>query len=137
MDELFRYHDKLLVRFRFVMQIGNEKHEVRGVKTLKLFRSWFRLACNWQYKYTPKNRQRKMLYGYVEFASGEKWIWQNRSEVFRGGWQLLVSEQSATIKREERMEMIRQKREQKLEDEQIKENNRYFDKLVNDMFSIF
>lgn len=78
-----------------------------------------------------------MLYGYVEFASGEKWIWQNRSEVFRGGWQLLVSEESATIKREERMEMIRQKREQKLEDEQIKENNRYFKELIDEMFSIF
>lgn len=87
-DFIGRYDDKLLVKFSFVMTIGNEKHEVSGVKTLKLFRSWFRLACNWHYKYTPKSRRRKMLYGCVKFANGESWIWQNREDVYHGGWHL-------------------------------------------------
>ena len=74
------------VRYHFVMRIGNERHEVNGTKTLKLFRSWFRLACNWHYKYTPKSQRRDMLYGIVEFEDGEMWIWQNKKHVYPGGW---------------------------------------------------
>lgn len=74
------------VRFHFVMRIGNDRHEVNGTKTLKLFRSWFRLACNWHYKYTPKNQQRDMCYGVIVFEDGETWLWQNKKHVFPGGW---------------------------------------------------
>lgn len=88
MLEAFRYDDYREVEFGFVMKIGNDTHEVKGKKTLKLFRSWFRLACNWQYKFTPKSQRRQMLYGYVKFSDGETWIWQNRELVYHGGWQL-------------------------------------------------
>lgn len=74
------------VRFHFVMRIGNERHEVNGTKTLKLFRSWFRLACNFRYKYMPKSQRRDMCYGVVEFEDGETWLWQNQDHVFPGGW---------------------------------------------------
>lgn len=84
-----RYEDRLLVRYSFVMNIGSDKHEVKGVKTLKLFRAWFRLACNWHYKYTPASRRREMLYGFVEFINGERWIWQNRKHVYHGGWHIV------------------------------------------------
>ena len=79
-------HEK--VKFHFVMKIGNDRHEVNGTKTLKLFRSWFRLACNFHYKYTPKSQQRDMCYGIVEFEDGETWIWQNKKHVLPGGWHL-------------------------------------------------
>lgn len=89
MLDTFRYDDYRLVEFGFVINIGNDTHEVKGEKTLKLFRSWFRLACNWQYKYTPKNQRRKVLYGYVKFLdNNETWIWQNKELVYHGGWKL-------------------------------------------------
>ena len=56
-------------------------HEIKGRKTLKLFKSWFRLM---------KNRGR-LLYGYVEFLDGEIWIWQNPDRVYRAGWQKFQS----------------------------------------------
>lgn len=66
--------DKTLVKFNFIVKtyyrsvkLGTpETHEVKGVKTLKLFKSWFRLM---------KNRNR-LLYGVTRFADGETWIWQ-------------------------------------------------------------
>lgn len=77
--------DNTLVKFKFVVktyyrsvQLGAAPvHESAGVKTLKLFRSWFRLM---------KNRNR-LLYGVARFADGETFIWQNPNFVFRGGWQ--------------------------------------------------
>ena len=61
-------------------------HEVKGVKSLKLFKSWFRLR---------KNKGR-LLYGYVKFADGEKWIWQPESDIrhdkyWHGGWQRVMA----------------------------------------------
>lgn len=53
--------------------------EVKGKKTLKLFRSWFRMM-------TAKNR---LLYGVVTFENGEMWLWQNKNRVYRAGWQLM------------------------------------------------
>lgn len=77
--------DNTLVKFNFTcktyyrsVQLGAaETHEIKNVKTLKLFRSWFRLM---------KNRNR-LLFGVIRFADGETWIWQNPNLVFRGGWQ--------------------------------------------------
>lgn len=76
--------DKTLVKFNFMcktyyrsIQLGAPKeHEVCGVKTLKLFRSWFRLMKN-------KNR---LLYGVIRFADGETWIWQAADRVYNSGW---------------------------------------------------
>ena len=51
--------------------------ELVGEKTLKLFKSWWRLM---------KNRG-KLLYGVVKFKDGETWIWQPKY-LNRGGWQL-------------------------------------------------
>ncbi len=77
--------DNTLVKFQFIcktyyrsVQLGSEpQHEIKSVKTLKLFKSWFRLMKN-------KNR---LLYGVARFADGETWIWQNPNLVFHGGWQ--------------------------------------------------
>ena len=72
--------DNTLVKFSFIcktyyrsVQLGaDDTHEIKNVKTLKLFRSWFSLMKN-------KNR---LLYGVIRFADGETWIWQ-----IGGGWQ--------------------------------------------------
>lgn len=77
--------DNSLVKFNFMVktyyrsvQLGTPKeHEVAGVKTLKLFKSWFRLM---------KNRNR-LLFGVIRFADGETWIWQNPKLVYHGDWQ--------------------------------------------------
>lgn len=68
--------------YRIKAETGLSEHEVKGVKSLKLFKSWFRLM---------KNKGR-LLYGYVKFFDGEKWIWQPESDIrhdkyWRGGWQ--------------------------------------------------
>lgn len=127
-----RYDDNTLVKFSFIMSIGNEKHEVKGVKTLKLFRSWFRLACNFHYPYMAK---RELLYGTVEFGNGEKWIWQNRKHVYRGGWKLVVSEATAFERREAKMIEINKKREERRLEKEREENRKWFDGLIDDMFS--
>lgn len=129
-----RYDDKLLVKYSFVMNLGNEKHEVKGVKTLKLFRSWFRLSCNWHYKYCSQKRE--LLYGVVEFASGEKWIWQNKNRVYRGGWQLAISEEFATMKREKKMMEIEKKRQELKEQKEIEESRKYWQNVVDELFDI-
>jgi len=129
-----RYDDKLLVRYRFKMRIGNDEHEVRGVKTLKLFRAWFRLTCNWHYKYCSQKRE--LLYGVVEFASGEKWIWQNKNRVYRGGWQLAISEEFATMKREKKMMEIEKKRQELKEQKEIEESRKYWQNVVDELFDI-
>ena len=68
--------------YRLARDIDKKVIEVKGVKSLKLFKSWFRLQ---------KNKGR-LLYGYIKFADGEKWIWQPESTIRRdkywhGGWQ--------------------------------------------------
>lgn len=76
--------NQTLVKFNFICKtyyrsvaLGADKtHEIKGVKTLKLFKSWFRLM---------KNRNR-LLYGVIRFADGETFIWQNPNLVFNGGW---------------------------------------------------
>lgn len=86
-----RKHDeKELVTYGFRMLIGNEPHEISGTKTLKLFKSWFRLATNWHYRYTPKDQRRTLLVGYVKFEDGETWIWQNKKHAWPGGWQIAL-----------------------------------------------
>ncbi len=89
------YDQKTIVEFGFVMKnyyrdnlniegtnfyvhpVKFGEHEVRGRKTLKLFKSWFRLAKN----------SGRLLYGFVKFIdSGEAWLWQNPKKVYRGGW---------------------------------------------------
>lgn len=70
--------DNTLVKFKFIcktyyrsVQLGADNtHETAGVKTLKLFKSWFRLMKN-------KNR---LLYGVIRFADGETFIWQNSKD---------------------------------------------------------
>lgn len=76
--------DNTLVKFAFMcktyyrsVQLGAPReHECKGVKTLKLFRSWFRLMKN-------KNR---LICGVVRFADGETWIWQAPDRVYNAGW---------------------------------------------------
>ena len=73
------------------------EHEVKGSKTLKLFKSWFKLM---------KNRKR-LLYGVVKFADGETWIWQPPSDVrhdkyWHGGWQKALSATAAVLRSQER-----------------------------------
>lgn len=82
-------HEKTLLKFNFIAKLYyREKeqykgltppktHEIKGVKTIKLFKSWFRLMKN-------KNR---LLYGVVRFADGETWIWQAPDRVLKSGWQ--------------------------------------------------
>lgn len=61
--------------------VGLGEHEIKGRKTLKLFKSWFRLML----------RTGRLLYGCVKFVdSGESWLWQNPNRVYRGGWKLTV-----------------------------------------------
>lgn len=89
MFDVMRYEDKRVVSYSFMLRLGDHEHEVRGKKTLKLFRSWFRLVCNWHYKYMPYRRE--VLYGVVRFIDNdETWIWQNKNRVVRGGWQLAL-----------------------------------------------
>lgn len=68
--------------YRIKAETGLDTHEVKGVKSLKLFKSWWRLM---------KSRNR-LLYGYIKFADGETWIWQPESDIrhdkyWHGGWQ--------------------------------------------------
>lgn len=77
-----KHDEKELVKFSFMIKNyyrdGAGEHEVKGFKTLKLFKSWFRLV---------KNKGR-CLYGVVKFVdSGETWIWQDPGRVYHGGWQ--------------------------------------------------
>lgn len=76
-----KYDEKTEVEFGFMAERywrdGEGVHEIKGRKTLKLFKSWFRLM----------RRRGKLLYGYVKFIdSGEAWIWQHPSRVYNGGW---------------------------------------------------
>lgn len=64
--------------YRDVALGAPELHECKGLKTLKLFKSWFRLMKN-------KNR---LLYGVVTFSDGEAWIWQSSKTVYNAGWKL-------------------------------------------------
>lgn len=77
--------DETLIKFSFMcktyyrsVELGAPtEHEVKGVKTLKLFRSWFRLM---------KSKSR-LLYGVVRFADGEQWIW-HKNCFRKNGWRL-------------------------------------------------
>lgn len=94
-----REHDeKELVTYGFLMAIGTERHEISGTKTLKLFKSWFRLTANWQYRYMPKDQRRTLLVGYVKFEDGETWIWQNKKYARPGGWQIALDPTPTQIK---------------------------------------
>ncbi|MBQ3306111.1 hypothetical protein IJH02_01595 [Candidatus Saccharibacteria bacterium] len=84
------HNEKELVRCNFSMFIGHDTHEVHFVKTLKLFKAWFKLALNWHYPYIPKSQQRQLRVGVVEFiGTGETWIWQNPDLAKPGGWQIV------------------------------------------------
>lgn len=72
--------------YRLAAETGLKTHEVKGTKTLKLFKSWFKLM----------NSRNRLLYGVVKFADGETWIWQPISELrhdkyWSGGWQKALS----------------------------------------------
>ena len=63
----------------------SEQHEVKGYKSVKLFKSWFKLMTSRQ----------KLLYGFVTLADGRKFIWQKPTFVPKiqktvGGWQPLT-----------------------------------------------
>ena len=102
-----KHLEKELVEFSFMrrtskleigsgeeIKINNRKiHvvEVKGIKTLKLFKSWFRLMKNFKY-WTKKPNT--LLYGTLKFVStGETWIWQNPNlnyNVGKSGWRLAI-----------------------------------------------
>lgn len=92
-----KHSEKELVTYHFVMNIGFDRHEVSGTKTLKLFRAWFKLAANWHYPYTPKSARRTLLFGTVKFSDGETWIWQNKKITSPGGWRLVKTPDSIQI----------------------------------------
>lgn len=99
--EVKKHDDKEIVRFGFLKRpsywdkkLGADAlSEVKGEKTLKLFRSWYKLAI----VAAPKSRYAgyaaEWVCGVVEFAAtGETWIWQPKSTLRRnrfwnGGWQ--------------------------------------------------
>lgn len=88
--ELVKFGFMVKSYYRLASETGETTHEVRGVKTLKLFKSWWRLM---------KSRKR-LLYGVVKFADGETWIWQPPSDVrhdkyWNGGWQKALSATAA------------------------------------------
>jgi len=76
-----KHDDDTLIKFGFMIKKyyrdGEGVREVKGIKTRKLFLSWFRLM---------KSRGR-LLYGYIKIEDGQIWIWQNPNRVYRGGWQ--------------------------------------------------
>lgn len=85
-----KHNPKELVRYNFSMFIGHDTHEVHGIKTLKLFKSWFSLITRWHYPYTPKNQRHQLRFGTVEFVeTKETWIWQNPDLTKPGGWQIV------------------------------------------------
>ena len=55
----------------------NEPINVSGVKSLKLFKSWFKLMKN----------KKRLLYGVAYLSDGRRYIWQPEF-LNRGGWQL-------------------------------------------------
>lgn len=66
----------------------SEQHEVKGYKSVRLFKSWFKLM----------NSRQRLLYGIVTLADGRKFIWQKPEYVAKikktvGGW---TNVQSAT-----------------------------------------
>lgn len=88
------YERKTLVEFSFMKRnyvgyyhVGEPGiSEVKGVKSLRLFKSWFRLMKN----------KKRLLYGVVRFVgTGETWLWQpstgKRFRTERGDWQLALS----------------------------------------------
>lgn len=92
---MLEHNPKEVVEFSFLIEHGAPRRfeiefdivpdhitEVQGRKTLKLFKSWFKLM---------KNRC-KLKTGVVKFAGGETWIWQpsftDKYGKKRGGWQL-------------------------------------------------
>ena len=83
--EIVRFSFRIKNYYREIAVGGDEIIEVRGEKTLKLFKSWFRLM---------KNRN-KLVVGVIEFTkNNEKWIWQPknpiRTDIYgRGGWQYI------------------------------------------------
>ena len=67
--------------YRLESETGDKTHEVKGYKSVKLFKSWFKLMSS---------RQR-LLYGFVTLADGRKFIWQKPTFVPKiqktvGGW---------------------------------------------------
>ena len=90
--------DSEIVEFSFIIKptsFGSGKaREVRGTKTLKLFKSWFRLAKNTYYP--PYNKKNQLIYGVLKFETGETWLWQPESDIrhdkyWHGGWQRALS----------------------------------------------
>ena len=85
-------------RFEIELDIAPEPtSEVTGRKTLKLFKSWFKLMKN----------HHKLLYGVLKFAGGETWLWQpacvDKHGNKHGGWQFVKPsryEQKRELKRE-------------------------------------
>ncbi len=98
---------KETVEFSFMVKTGwrevaegyEPQHETRGTKTLKLFKSWWRLMKN-------KNH---LLYGVLTFEDGEKWIWQpeivNKYGRRQGGWQLALKSDSERRKAKEEKQL--------------------------------
>lgn len=67
--------------YRIKRETGEEIGEVRGEKSLRMFKSWFNLMLS----------KGRLLCGVLEFLdSGDMWIWQPPVETSRGwmgGWQ--------------------------------------------------
>ena len=90
---------KIKVKFSFVKRnyyrirqdTGEEFGEVKGTKTLKLFKSWFKLM---------QHRPHDLLYGVITISDGynfERWLWQKPIQTARGiqgGWQIVKKWQS-------------------------------------------
>ena len=84
---------KIKVKFSFVKrnyyrireETGEEFGEVKGTKTLKLFKSWFKLM---------QHRPHDLQYGVITMSDGihwERWLWQKPVQTAHGiigGWQL-------------------------------------------------
>ena len=82
-------------KFEYDLDIDpiEKTHEVQNTTTLKLFKSWFKLACNRHYP----------LYGVVKFKDGETWLWQRPQYVPKikktlGGWKLARKSDAEKLK---------------------------------------
>lgn len=95
-----KHDDNEIVRFGFLKrpsywdkELGaDEITEVKGKKTLKLFRSWYKLAVVAAPKSRYASYAAEWICGTLEFvATGEKWIWQPKSSLRPNrGWQLAL-----------------------------------------------
>lgn len=105
---VLKYHP---FKFEYALDIDpiEPTHEVKGFKTLKMFKSWFKLA----------RRRHHPLYGFVKFKDGETWIWQQptgtNNKYNGGGWQRALK----SDRERERSEKARRAREQALWEEWV------------------